>query len=384
MSGRRFPSRDTSKKTTTFQVENIPYVRPEKLEPIERAAIERTVTEREVVIEDLQTDLLSIRTERNALESQLSQLEAERDELQDRIRQLEVERPALEPQTVFTNLGSAIGDVQAELGEANYTIGDVEFNLKANVTQSDEGLRMHLPSLDETFAASNLSEVRFRVQADPDAGADTPDYREVPDVGGLGRDDAGRKLRQAGLSVGEVAAETTIAARPGAVLSQFPEPYTLAEPGAPVDLTVAAEPEEPEAPVESASEQLREEFERAIERAELDPESELAARLAEAGVDNLRELAALDPEHVADITGLSEGTVDALYDRLEARLTEERVPSLGHIDGLGSTYIGRLREAGIETVAELAECDPEEIAEITDASVSRAKGWIEQARSMEE
>lgn len=385
MSGRRFPGRDTSTKTTTFQVENIPYVRPEKLEPIERAAIERTVTEREVVIEDLQTDLLSIRTERNALESQLTQLETERDELQDRIRQLEVERPALEPQAVFTNLGSAIGDVQAELGEANYTIGDVEFNLKANVTQSDEGLRMHLPSLDETFAASNLSEVRFRVQADPDAGADAPDYREVPDVGGLAQADAERRLRQAGVSVGEIAAEATAGARPGTVVSQFPEPYTLAESGAPVDLTVATEPEEPTAPAEpaaSATEQLREEFERAIERAELDPESELAARLAEADVDDLRELAALDPEHVADLTGLPDGTVDALYDRLEARLAEERAPSLERIDGLGPTYIERLRAAGIETVAELAERDPEAVAEITQASPSRAEGWLEQARKM--
>jgi hypothetical protein len=383
MSGRRFPGRDrTPPRTTstTFQVEDIPYVEAKKLDPIERAAIERTVTEREVVIDDLQTGLVELRSERNALETQLSRVESECDTLRDRIRQLEAERPALEPKAVFTDLGSAIGDVQAELDGTNYTIGDVEFNLKANVVQSDEGLRMHLPSLDETFASANLSDIRFRVQADDTGSQASADYREIPDVGGLDRTEAERVLRQAGLSVGTVSVEDVAGARPDTVVSQFPEPYTLGEPDAPIDLTVAAEPPA----TESEADRLREEFELAIERAELDPESELAERLAAAGVDDLRALADQDPAYIASVTELPIGTVDALYDRLAERMRDEPVTDLDRIDGIGTTYLERLRAAGIETVAELATLDPRAVAEITETSTSRTKQWIEQARSMEE
>jgi predicted flap endonuclease-1-like 5' DNA nuclease len=385
MSGRRFPGRDRStRKTPTFQVDDIPYVETEKLAPIERAAIERTVTEREAVIQELQTGVVELRSERNALESQLSRLESERDELQERLRQLEVERPALEPSTVFTNLGSAIGEVQTDLGDANYTIGDVEFNLKANVVQSDEGLRMHLPSIDETFASANLSEITFRVQASGDTG-ETPDYREVPDLLGLDRTSAERQLAQAGLTVGEVATTDSARDPPGTVVDQFPEPYALGEPGAPVDLTVTVEPPDAgdvTAPSGPETEALREEFELAIARAELDPESELAERLAAAGVDDLREVSALTPEHLAELTGIPVDTVDALHEALTDRMDAAPAPQLSDIDGLGPTYIERLENAGVTSVRDLAELDPEAVAEVTEASPTRAKGWLEQARSL--
>ena len=386
MSGRRFPGRDRStRKTSTFQVDDIPHVETEKLAPIERAAIERTVTERETVIQELQTGVVELRSERNALESQLSRLESERDELQERLRQLEVERPALEPSAVFTNLGSAIGDVQTELDDANYTIGDVEFNLKANVVQSDEGLRMHLPSIDESFASANLSEISFRVQASGDTG-ETPDYREVPDLLGLDRSTAERTLAQAGLTVGEVTTTATTTETPDTVVDQFPEPFALADPDAPVDLTVAVEPSDSGTAVTSPAEReaLREEFERAIAHAELDPESELAARLAAAGVDDLREVSDLDPAELASLTGLSVETADALHATLGDRLAESPAHALSDIDGLGPTYIERLERAGVESVRALAELDPDVVADITDASPTRTKGWVEQARAMVE
>jgi polyhydroxyalkanoate synthase len=51
------------------------------------------------------------------------------------------------------------------------------------------------------------------------------------------------------------------------------------------------------------------------------------------------------------------------------------------IDGIGPTYAERLREAGLETVAALAEADAEAVAEAAGVGVGRAENWIEQAQA---
>ena len=47
------------------------------------------------------------------------------------------------------------------------------------------------------------------------------------------------------------------------------------------------------------------------------------------------------------------------------------------VEGIGPTYAGRLREAGVETVADLAVQDPERLAAVADAPQSRAEAWLE-------
>jgi len=48
------------------------------------------------------------------------------------------------------------------------------------------------------------------------------------------------------------------------------------------------------------------------------------------------------------------------------------------VSGIGPTYADRLHDAGIETVAELADYDAAELAEITNASPSQAQDWLDQ------
>ena len=48
------------------------------------------------------------------------------------------------------------------------------------------------------------------------------------------------------------------------------------------------------------------------------------------------------------------------------------------VDGVGPTYAERLREAGIETTADLADSDAETLAEIAQTSESNAADWLEQ------
>ena len=52
---------------------------------------------------------------------------------------------------------------------------------------------------------------------------------------------------------------------------------------------------------------------------------------------------------------------------------------LESIDGIGPTYAERLREAGIDGPAALADADPEAVAEAAEVPVSRAEDWIDQA-----
>lgn len=387
-----------------FRVEDLPRVDVEKLSPVEMATIERAVIDRERLVADLQTNVLEVQSERDALANRLDQLQSERNELQDRIRQLETERPRVAPQAVFSDLGSAIGDVREELAGAAYDIGDVEFSLKANVTQTDEGLRMHLPSIDETFATENLSEIRFSVRS-RGAPADQPEreYTEIPDLVGMARDVAERRLRGVGLAVGEVTTVEVPDEEPGTVVDQFPDPFTVAPPESPVDLTVVTEREPsadtggeerpPAQPVEEPTERperpsgpdrMAAEVAEAIERTELDAESELATRLREADVTDLAALVEREPAEVADITGVPESEVVPLIENLVERVSAAPERRLEAIDGIGPTYAGRLRAAGVTGVTQLAELDPTEAAEITRASTNRTERWIRQARSIGE
>lgn len=54
--------------------------------------------------------------------------------------------------------------------------------------------------------------------------------------------------------------------------------------------------------------------------------------------------------------------------------------SLQAIDGLGSTYAGRLREAGVDSIAALADANAALVADVADVSETQAEKWIDAAR----
>jgi len=161
----------------------------------------------------------------------------------------------LEPKQVFANLGAALQEADDDLASERYRVDDVDFTLKTNVIQTDEGIRMHLPSLDESSVSANLSEVSFRLRAPrgetEDAG---PTYTDVPDLRGQPHEVAARRLAAANLAVGTVERATDPETAPGTVIEQFPEPYAVTEPRSPVDLVLSEEaPEsEPDTPNERA------------------------------------------------------------------------------------------------------------------------------------
>ena len=72
---------------------------------------------------------------------------------------------------------------------------------------------------------------------------------------------------------------------------------------------------------------------------------------------------------------------ETAIDEAEASAAEELAEEhdLTDLEGVGSAYADRLRDAGVETIPELAEADPVELAGSTGVGESRVRGWIEQA-----
>ncbi|MGB0385695.1 MAG: DUF4342 domain-containing protein [Ardenticatenaceae bacterium] len=65
---------------------------------------------------------------------------------------------------------------------------------------------------------------------------------------------------------------------------------------------------------------------------------------------------------------------------------EPEADQLEHIRGIGKVFAGRLRDAGIQTFAELAELTPERISEIVSEEksvpISETQEWIDEAREL--
>jgi polyhydroxyalkanoate synthase len=77
-----------------------------------------------------------------------------------------------------------------------------------------------------------------------------------------------------------------------------------------------------------------------------------------------------------DTGSTADGGADATGDSVTG--TNGHAPEIETIRGIGPTYAERLHDAGIDTVADLAEYDPETLAEIADTSASRTSFWLEQ------
>jgi len=61
----------------------------------------------------------------------------------------------------------------------------------------------------------------------------------------------------------------------------------------------------------------------------------------------------------------------------------DRVPSeaVDVIKGIGPTYADRLSNAGVETVADLAEADADDVSQRADVPRGRLEDWIERAKN---
>ncbi|QLH80277.1 helix-hairpin-helix domain-containing protein [Halosimplex pelagicum] len=106
---------------------------------------------------------------------------------------------------------------------------------------------------------------------------------------------------------------------------------------------------------------------------------------AEATADEAAEVtgdAETDDSGAADAETDDSGAADAETDDSSDGAPTDPAPDaeLEDIKGIGPTYAERLREAGVDGVAGLAESDAAALADETDIAESRVENWVEQAK----
>lgn len=90
---------------------------------------------------------------------------------------------------------------------------------------------------------------------------------------------------------------------------------------------------------------------------------------------------AAEAEEETDVTESETDVTDAETTASDDESIEEGRP-LEDVKGIGPAYAERLRNAGVENSAQLADADAAELARETDLSTTRIEGWMERARSM--
>ncbi|AZH24706.1 hypothetical protein DU502_04585 [Haloplanus aerogenes] len=150
-----------------------------------------------------------------------------------------------------------------------------------------------------------------------------------------------------------------------------------------------------EANAQEGSESVDELFERVIEvlneqfEAVLDAHADVQGQTVEAVEDlegNLEELQAEFETQFAQFeeqaTELQQHVEDMHDDIAEIadQQVEVQVESLDTIKGIGSTYVDRLQDQGIESFEALAEASTDTVAETAEVSREQANEWIEAAQ----
>ncbi|WP_336360916.1 PASTA domain-containing protein [Haladaptatus sp. ZSTT2] len=292
-----------------FRVDELERVNREHLDDEEAAEIETHIRARDELIATLQTDLVGIQSERDALTHRVEVLEKERDSLLDRLDGFEATRPMLEPDAVFTDFGDALTAASAELSGTNYAVSDLHVDFKTLVVNTDEGIRFHLPEPSESVLSESISTFRFDLTATAKKPETT--FVSVPDVRFVDREAAEAVIARAGLTVGSVDVITSDD-QPGTVIEQFPSPFSLTEPEMPVDL-VLADGEVERVLDERDVTQPERESRGIVALTEISGVGEtFARRLENANIKRVVEVASADPEELAVVLGTSVGRAEKI------------------------------------------------------------------------
>lgn len=199
--------------------------------------LEDEIRQKDELISSIQAEKIKVIGEKNALEKRIKELENENIILKNRIREIEVQRPKISPSLLTSSFGAAVDEMQKELLKTGYAVKDFEVELKANVIYTDDGIKIHLPTMDEQITPDSLSKIKFGIKTMPTAKE--LEYEEIPDLRGLSRELAEDIIIEKGFKVGEITYEEWDEAN--IVLNQFPSQLSLAKSGSPIDLTISKE-----------------------------------------------------------------------------------------------------------------------------------------------
>jgi predicted flap endonuclease-1-like 5' DNA nuclease len=364
-----------------------------KLDRAEAREVEGLYRTKEYLATELRDRLLEAESERDLLRTKADRLKADRDRLRARLDGLEADRGRVAPDRFVASLGDALASARDGLSEAEYTIGRIEVDLKANVVGGGDGPQFQLPDLAESANREALSTFRFdlRPAASPE---ETTVYDPIPDVRDRSLDEARAAIQRAGFTVGEVT--TAPGDEDGVVLDQFPSPRSVAEPGAPIDLTVS-ERRDVDVPsvvgldLDDAAAALSDtdlavgEVDAETRSAPADTvvgQSPPAGASVPVGTAIDLTVSAGPAEEMATETAAAEEASEPLESHGSPDSAARATVDLEAVDGIGPTYADRLRAAGVEDVRTLLHRNPDEVAEMTRASTSRVESWFVDAKRL--
>jgi predicted flap endonuclease-1-like 5' DNA nuclease len=359
-----------------------------KLDRAEAREVEGLYRTKEYLATALRDRLLEVESERDLLRTRVDRLQAERDRLRARLDGLEADRGSVAPDRFVASLGDALASARDDLSGAEYAIGRIEVDLKANVVGGVDGPQFQLPDLAESVNREALSTFRFDLRP-ATSTEETTVYDPIPDVRDRSLDEARAAIRRAGFTVGEVTTD------PGedddVVLDQFPSPRSVAEPGAPIDLTVS---ERRDVDVPSVVDMALDDAAAALSDADLavgEVDAETRSAPADAVVgqsppagESVPVGTAVDltvsagPAEEAGTAAASEPLEPSASAGSEARGSVD----LEAVDGIGPTYADRLRQAGVEDVRTLLHHTSDDVAEMTRASTGRVERWFVDAKRL--
>lgn len=339
---------------------------PEDLDATVRNRLQTYVADREDRLVELRLRAVEAEEEATALERKLDQVQHQKTVLEDHLKTPD-DLTVLDPGAVFATFGEALTSERLE--DTGFTVSDVSVDLRANVVQTEDGVRLHLPTPGSEVSAG-LSDFHFAVRTDPDRP--DLDYETVPDLLGMDRETAVATIERAGFELGRDETAPADAAE-GTVIEQLPSPFALADPGAAIDI-VTAEPSATEM-VDLLGRTLPDAVHFVGDRFTL---RDITAVESDAPPGTVLDQ---DPAPGADIAE-SEGLSLTISAFREAPSDRSGSPSLGEMDvtdvnGIGETYGERLRAAGFTTLADLVDAEPIEVAEAAEVSRDRARDWIE-------
>lgn len=176
---------------------------------------------------------LVLEREKSSLAAQVTKLSNEKVELESRISILQKSRPVLSSSNLVSSFASSLVEMDKGLKKvqsgSKYLVSNMNVTLKTNIALEGGELRFQLPKADDIISPENLSTIEFSLRTSPEKpGIDS--YVEVPDLVGLSKEEAERKLLESGFKVGDVL-EIESSKPQGTVLAQLPLEGSLAEPG---------------------------------------------------------------------------------------------------------------------------------------------------------
>ncbi|MBW6517627.1 MAG: DUF4332 domain-containing protein [ANME-2 cluster archaeon] len=187
------------------------------------------------------SDKIVVEQEKNVLSQHISKLLLEKAELETNIQTLQMQRPQIPSESLVTTFMESLDSMADKLNDpaarANYVISSMDVTLRTNLSLMDNKLQFQLPRPDDIIPPENLSTIEFKITSSPKE-LDLSQYKEVPNLTGMTREEAKYAITDAGFKPGTTSERSSNSPQ-GTVIAQLPSADSLAVPGTAIDITIS-------------------------------------------------------------------------------------------------------------------------------------------------